>query len=80
MLEAIPYLAKMIAQPDARKTETNTTATENAVSAVAKILKYNSSMVDTNQILPAFIGWLPISEDDDECPHVYNYFCDLIEA
>jgi hypothetical protein len=78
--EAIPYLAKMIAQPDARKTETNTTATENAVSAVAKILKYNSSMVDTNQILPAFIGWLPISEDDDECPHVYNYFCDLIEA
>jgi hypothetical protein len=78
--ESIPFLAKMIEAPDSRSSESNLTATENAIAAVAKILKYNSSMVDIARVLPAFIGWLPVWEDKEECPHVYGYLCDLIES
>lgn len=69
----------MIDAPDSRGSEANLAATENAIAAVAKILKYNSSLVDIGRVLPAFIGWLPVWEDKEECPHVYGYLCDLIE-
>lgn len=26
------------------------------------------------------LTWLPVVEDEDEAPHVYEYLCDLIEA
>jgi len=78
--ESIPFLAKMINAPDSRSSESNLAATENAIAAVAKILKYNSSLVDVGLVLPAFIGWLPVWEDKEECPHVYGYLCDLIES
>jgi hypothetical protein len=78
--DSLPFLAKMIDTPGSRATEANLAATENAIAAVAKILKYNNSRVDVGQILPSFIGWLPVSEDKEECPHIYGYLCDLIES
>ncbi|VDO30364.1 unnamed protein product [Onchocerca flexuosa] len=77
---ALPHLANMISRTDARSTEEGNVATENAISAVAKILKYNSSMVDVNAVIPTFLSWLPIWDDPDEAPHVYGYFADLIES
>jgi hypothetical protein len=73
-------LAAAIAKPSARSTEEDSAATENAISAVSKILQHNSSAINTNEVIPAFIGWLPIWNDLEEVPHVYNYFCDLVEA
>jgi HEAT repeat protein len=78
--EAIPFLAKMIGAPDARSDESNMAATENAIAAVGKILKFNNSMVDVGAVVPTFISWLPVWEDKEECPHVYGYLCDLIES
>jgi len=43
--EALPRLFAMISAPDSRIPENNT-ATENAISAVTKIFKYNNSCVD----------------------------------
>lgn len=40
----MPMLIEIILAPDARETE-NATVTENAISAVAKILKFNSSAI-----------------------------------
>lgn len=77
--QAMPFLVKMIMEPNSRSTESNTAATENAIAAVSKILKYNGSMLDVNNLIPVFVGWLPIWDDNEEIPHVYNYFCDLIE-
>jgi hypothetical protein len=76
---AIPLLAEAINKPDSRETEEGTEATENAISAVAKILKYNSSAIDPNPVIQSFIGWLPIWEDVDELPYVYDFFADLVE-
>ncbi|KAI9554129.1 hypothetical protein GHT06_019401 [Daphnia sinensis] len=77
--QAVPTLIEMIAAPDSRSVE-NINPTENAISAVTKILKFNNSALHVDEILSHWITWLPTWEDEDEAPHIYNYFCDLVEA
>jgi len=77
--EIIPLLTQVIATTDGRS-KANISATENCVSAVTKILKYNNSKVNVNELIPRWITWLPVVEDHVEAPHVYGYLCDLIEA
>ncbi|CAF1129300.1 unnamed protein product [Rotaria sordida] len=78
--EALPPLFTMISALDSRSVENNT-ATENAVSAVTKIFKYNNSCVENiDKLHQIWLSWLPIYEDTEETPHVYGYLCDLIES
>lgn len=77
--EAIPRLVQVIQAPNSRETE-NVNPTENAISAVTKILKWNQSAVNLDEILPLWLSWLPVVEDVDESPYVYGYLCDLIEG
>ena len=77
--QAVPRLIEMITAPDARSVE-NINPTENAISAVTKILKYNNSALHVDEILSHWVTWLPVWEDEDEAPHIYNYLCDLVEA
>jgi len=75
----IPPLCEVVNQPDSRQPE-NINPTENAISAVTKILKYNGSQVNLDQILPVWFSWLPVTEDVDEAPYVYGFLADLIES
>nr|XP_033205678.1 importin-5 [Bombus vancouverensis nearcticus] len=77
--EALPRLMDVINDPESRSPE-NVNPTENAISAVTKILKYNNKAINVDEILPYWVSWLPVVEDRDEAPHVYGYLCDLIEA
>nr|CAD7258327.1 unnamed protein product [Timema shepardi] len=77
--EAVPRLVKIITDPESHTIE-NINPTENAISAITKILKYNSSRLNVQELLPHWLSWLPVWEDMDEAPHVYGYLCDLIEA
>ncbi|XP_065645184.1 importin-5 isoform X3 [Hydra vulgaris] len=77
--EVLPLLAQVITHTNSRD-KVNISSTENCISAVAKICKYNSSQVNLNDILPNWLTWLPITEDQEEAPHVYGYLCDLIES
>ncbi|CAF3471379.1 unnamed protein product [Rotaria sp. Silwood1] len=78
--EALPLLFTLISVSDSRSTENNT-ATENAISAVTKIFKYNNSYVDNlDKLHQVWFSWLPIHEDTEEIPYVYDYLCDLIES
>lgn len=77
--EIIPMLSQVITHSEGR-TKSNISATENCISAVTKICKYNNSKVNVNEIIPNWLGWLPVIEDHVEAPHVYGYLCDLIEA
>jgi len=52
--EALPRLFALISAPDSRAPENNT-ATENAISAVTKIFKYNNSCVDNIDKVKDFI-------------------------
>jgi len=47
----IPNLLKIITDSEARS-EDNEVATENAISALAKILKYNCSHINVDDVLP----------------------------
>lgn len=77
--ESIARLLEVINAPESRIPE-NASPTENAIAAVTKILKYNSSCVrNVDEMLNLWLTWLPVHEDEDEAPHVYNYLCDLIE-
>lgn len=49
--EIMPYLLQVLNSPDARSSD-NISATENAVSAIAKILEFNNSAVNVDDILP----------------------------
>ncbi|XP_023288380.1 importin-5 isoform X2 [Orussus abietinus] len=77
--EALPRLMQVISDPESRS-PVNVNSTENAISAVTKILQYNNKALDIDKILPHWLSWLPVVEDEEEAPHVYGYLCDLIEA
>ncbi|CAM4933712.1 unnamed protein product [Rotaria socialis] len=77
--ESLPALFTLVSASDSRSVENNT-ATENAISAVTKILKFNNTCVDNiDKLHHIWLSWLPIYEDTEETPHVYGYLCDLIE-
>ena len=75
---AIPFLIQVINDRESRSVE-NIQATENAISAVTKILKFNNSSINVNQLLPTWFSWLPVYDDSEETPFVYGYLCDLTE-
>jgi len=76
---ALQLLMTAIAAPNAREDSPAINATENAISAVTKICKYLETGVPYETVLPRWLSWLPVVEDKEEAPHVYNYLCDLIE-
>lgn len=76
---AMPGLVQVIQAPDSRD-PANINPTENAISAATKILKWNASAVNVDELIPVWFSWLPVSEDVDESPYVYGYLCDLIEG
>jgi len=78
MAKILPHMIEVINDPEAKDVR-NINPTENAISAVTKILKYNSSAINVDELLPVWFSWLPVVEDADEAPHVYGYLCDLIE-
>ncbi|EAT37896.1 AAEL010159-PA [Aedes aegypti] len=78
--QAIQLLIEVIMTPGSREPE-NVNPTENAISAVTKILKYNNKAIpNPDEIIALWFSWLPVVEDDDEAIHVYGYLCDLIQA
>jgi len=77
--QAVPLLVEVIQHAESRAPE-NINPTENAISAVTKILKFNGSACNLDSILPAWFSWLPVTEDNDEAPFVYGFLADLVEA
>lgn len=75
----IPLLVQVISDPESRAVE-NLQATENAISAVTKILKHNNTNVSVNEILPTWLSWFPVYDDSEETPFTYGYLCDCVEA
>uniref|UniRef100_A0A182VXX6 Importin N-terminal domain-containing protein n=1 Tax=Anopheles minimus TaxID=112268 RepID=A0A182VXX6_9DIPT len=78
--QAISLLVEVIMAPNSREPE-NVNPTENAISAVTKILKYNNTAItNRDEIIALWFTWLPVGEDEDEAVYVYGYLCDLIQA
>eukprot|EP00040_Diaphanoeca_grandis_P033046 m.201493 g.201493 ORF g.201493 m.201493 type:complete len:1122 (-) comp32797_c1_seq1:134-3499(-) len=54
-------------------------ATENALSAIIKIIRMPEVGVSLEESLPGILKLLPITEDDDEAEYVYTFLCDLLQ-
>lgn len=79
LTKAVPSLVEIIQDPKSRD-QRNINATENAISALTKIMKYKpAAITNVDELLPMWLSWLPVIEDADEAPHVYGYLCDLVE-
>ncbi|XP_023822132.1 importin-5 [Oryzias latipes] len=77
--EALPLLVTVIQAPDSRSKE-NVNATENCISAVGKLMRFRPECVNVNEVLPHWLGWLPLNEDKEEAVHTFDFLCDLIES
>lgn len=78
---ALPALVRMIEAEGSRETSEVSEATENAIAAVCKILKYHPAGTDDSGLyLGRLVSWLPTWEDKEEAPHIYGYFADLMES
>jgi hypothetical protein len=78
--EALPILVAMVTAADAR-TDENIDCTENAVSAVGKILRHRPAAVGAakDQLIGQWLLWLPLTSNPDEGGAVYGYLCELAE-
>ena len=79
ILASIPHLFAMINAADSRNEE-NIMATENSISALAKIIRTykDAGLFDSNSMISMWIGELPIVEDCEEAPETYQLLLDLI--
>jgi len=77
--QALARLHPTIVAANARDGD-NTWATDNAIDAIGRICKHRAAAVNTAEILPMWISWLPL-KDDDDCARVSHAFlADLIEV
>ncbi|KAJ1940557.1 importin subunit beta-3, partial [Linderina pennispora] len=74
----LPSLLAVISSPNARSEE-NVYATENAVAAIAKLLRAHSGKLpDAQGVLQAWFQALPISNDEEEAPGTYSYLLQIL--
>ncbi|KAG7467002.1 hypothetical protein MATL_G00148650 [Megalops atlanticus] len=77
--EAISLLVGVIQAADS-KAKGNINATENCISAMGKVMKYQPECVNIAEVLPHWLSWLPLKEDKEEAEHTFNFLCDLMES
>ncbi|PVZ98231.1 hypothetical protein BB558_005779 [Smittium angustum] len=76
--QAIPSIAAIINDPESLSEE-NIYATENAVSALVKILIYNqSSLPNFDEVMSLWFSGLPVLYDEDEAGTCYNYLYQIL--
>lgn len=79
-VSSLQPMFKMIAVPDARADE-NVYATENCVTAVAKVChRHGSCLPNLGEILQQWIAFLPIAQDEEAAPFAYRFLGELMNS
>lgn len=79
-LACLEPMFKMASVPDARAEE-NVHATENSISAIAKVChRYASQVPNLNAVLEQWILLLPIVQDETAAPFAYTFLAELIKS
>ncbi|KAI0219051.1 importin subunit beta-3 [Massospora cicadina] len=77
---ALEQLVLLVTHPEAR-TSDNNIATDNAVSAISKILEHSpSSVSDFDHAVLVWLNALPVKNDPEEVPEVYRFLLSLFDA
>nr|GEW48607.1 importin-4-like isoform X1 [Tanacetum cinerariifolium] len=64
--------------PLLEESEPDYAVTDNAAGALARMMMANKNSVPLSQVLPILLSVLPLKEDHDESPPVYNCICNLV--
>ncbi|KAG0582851.1 hypothetical protein M758_3G093200 [Ceratodon purpureus] len=76
--DALVRLNNTISQPTSRSTD-NIMATDNAVSALGKICEHQRDSIDGANVVPAWLGCLPLKGDLVEAKIVHEQLCSMVE-
>ncbi|CAI9108164.1 OLC1v1007707C1 [Oldenlandia corymbosa var. corymbosa] len=76
--EALSRLNVVIGAPNSQQSE-NVMAYDNAVSALGKICQFHRDSIDSAQVVPAWLGCLPIKGDLIEAKVVHEQLCAMVE-
>lgn len=79
-LSCLEPMFKMAVVPDARADE-NIHATENSVSAIAKVChRFANSVPNLPAVIDQWIALLPITQDETAAPFAYMFLSELIDS
>ncbi|KAL0436747.1 UNVERIFIED_CONTAM: Importin-5 [Sesamum radiatum] len=76
--EALSRLNVVIRHPNALQPD-NVMAYDNAVSALGKICQFHRDSIDSAQVVPAWLSYLPIKSDLIEAKVVHDQLCSMVE-
>ncbi|KAL3351052.1 hypothetical protein AABB24_019583 [Solanum stoloniferum] len=76
--EALARLYVVLRHPNAVQPE-NIMAYDNAVSALGKICNFHRDSIDSAQVIPAWLNYLPIKDDLIEAKVVHDQLCSMVE-
>lgn len=76
--EALSRLNFVIGHHNAQQPD-NIMAYDNAVSALGKICQFHRDGIDASQVVPAWLGCLPIKSDLIEAKLVHDQLCSMVE-
>ncbi|XP_040372293.1 importin-5 isoform X1 [Rosa chinensis] len=76
--EALSRLDMVIRNPNSQHSD-NMMAYDNAVSALGKICQFHRDSIDAPQLVPAWLGCLPIKGDLIEAKVVHDQLCSMVE-
>ncbi|CAL0323404.1 unnamed protein product [Lupinus luteus] len=76
--EALSRLDAVIRHPNALHSE-NVMAYDNAVSALGKICQFHRNSINATQVVPAWLGCLPLKGDLIEAKVVHDQLCSMVE-
>ena len=58
----------------------NKEATDNAIDAIGRMCKYQGGGTDMSQVIPSWISWLPLRDDEDCAAEAHSYLAELLET
>lgn len=79
-LSCLPHLFRIVTVPDS-KAEENAYATESLIAAIGKICQaFGGSIPDLDQVIQQWFGLLPVVQNEQVAPFVYNFLGQLVMA
>jgi len=78
--EACARLIDVIKAPNSRANEEVAYPTENAISAVGKIIKNHANKIKVDEVIPFWISQLPLVVDEAEATACHKLLLDLIQS
>lgn len=76
---ALQTMYAVVTSPGSREGD-NKEATDNAIDAIGRMCRHQGAGMDLSQVLPAWVSWLPLRDDEDCAAEAHGFLAELIEG